>query len=159
MRPLPLLLAGWLLALAGPAQADQQAVAEVLNKFHHAASEADGETYFSLFAAGGVFIGTDAAERWTVADFRAYAEPYFAKGTGWTYTPRQRHIALAPDGLVAWFDELLDNEKYGTSRGTGVLVLEDGHWRIAQYHLTFPMPNDLAAGFTKRIKEFEATKD
>ena len=147
---------------AGPARAEgddqplgARAVATVLDRFHEAAARADGETYFSLFAEGAVFIGTDAAERWTVADFRVYAEPHFSKGQGWTYVPGERHIYMAPGGNVAWFDEILGNEKYGTSRGTGVLVRTAAGWRIAQYHLTFPIPNDLAAELTARIKAFE----
>ena len=51
---------------------------------------------------------------------------------------------------------MLDSQSYGTSRGTGVLVLdEDGAWKIAQYALTFPMPNDLATELTGRIRGFE----
>jgi hypothetical protein len=34
-------------------------------------------------------------------------------------------------------------------------VLTDGGWRIAQYHLTFPIPNELSAEFTARIKDLE----
>jgi hypothetical protein len=132
-----------------------EAIADVLDSFHEAASKADGELYFSLFFEGGVFIGTDVTERWTVAEFRDFAEPYFSEGRGWTYTPKERHIDLSPKGETAWFDEVLWNEKYGTCRGTGVLVLADEGWRIAQYHLTFPIPNDLTVEVTARIKEFE----
>lgn len=131
------------------------AINEVLDSFHEAASRADGDLYFSLFFEDGVFIGTDVSERWTVAEFRAFAEPYFSKGKGWTYTPKERHIDPGPDGATAWFDEVLWNEKYGTCRGTGVLLLTEEGWRIAQYHLTFPIPNDLSADVTARIKEFE----
>ncbi|MDX2437638.1 MAG: nuclear transport factor 2 family protein, partial [Acidobacteriota bacterium] len=42
-----------------------------------------------------------------------------------------------------------------TCRGTGVLVLVDGDWKISQYSLSIPMPNDLAAEFTSRIMQFE----
>ena len=35
------------------------------------------------------------------------------------------------------------------------MVLTANGWRIAQYHLTFPIPNDLSSEFTARIKEFE----
>lgn len=140
-----------------------QAVSQVeatLNEFHDAASKADGKRYFALFTRDAIYIGTDAAERWTVDEFRAFAEPYFNKGRGWTYTPRQRHVTIAdiPCQCVAWFDELLDSEAYGTSRGTGVLVRQDGAWRISQYALTFPIPNDLAKGMTGQIKAFEAKK-
>jgi hypothetical protein len=132
-----------------------RAVDSVLTAFHEAAASADGKTYFNLLADDAIYIGTDASERWTVDEFRAFAEPYFSKGRGWTYTVTERHIAFAPGGSVAWFDEILWNETYGVCRGTGVLVEEGGIWRIAQYHLTFPIPNDLAREFTTRIKEHE----
>ena len=131
-----------------------------LNSFHDAASRADGRRYFSLFTDDAVYIGTDASERWTLKEFRAFAEPYFNKGTGWTYKPRSRHVVIADVECrcVAWFDELLDSKSYGTSRGTGVLVLKNGSWKISQYVLTFPIPNDLAKGMTTEIKAFEAKK-
>jgi ketosteroid isomerase-like protein len=135
-------------------------VEATLNEFHDAASKADGKRYFSLLTRDAIYIGTDAGERWTRDEFRAFAEPYFNKGRGWTYTPRQRHVTIAdiPCQCVAWFDELLDNEGYGTSRGTGVLLKQDGKWKISQYALTFPIPNDLAKGMTEQIKAFEAKK-
>jgi hypothetical protein len=111
-----------------------------------------------MFAPQGVFIGTDTGERWSVAEFRAYAQPFFSKGRGWTYTPRSRSVVLGPDGRTAWFDELLDSQSYGTSRGTGVLVRTPAGWRIAQYALTFPIPNDLAKELTARIRTFEAER-
>jgi ketosteroid isomerase-like protein len=140
-----------------------QAVSQVeatLNEFHDAASKADARRYFALLTRDAIYIGTDAAERWTLDQFRAFAEPYFNKGRGWTYTPRQRHVTIAdiPCACVAWFDELLDSEAYGTSRGTGVLLKQDGKWKISQYALTFPIPNDLAKGMTDEIKAFEAKK-
>jgi ketosteroid isomerase-like protein len=136
------------------------AINHTLDQLHDAASKADGARYFKLFTDDAVYIGTDAAERWTIAQFRAYAEPYFAKGTGWTYKPRSRHVIVAdiPCHCIAWFDELLDSQSYGTSRGTGVLALENGSWKIKQYALTFPIPNDLAKGMTNDIKAFEAKK-
>ena len=136
----------------------ESAVESTLSALHAAASRADGAAYFELFTPDAVFIGTDVAERWMLAQFRAYAAPIFAQGRGWTYTlrPGTRHIAVAPDGRTAWFDEVLDSASYGTSRGTGVLVLTPQGWRIAQYHLTFPIPNDLAGEITARIRAHEA---
>ena len=131
-----------------------------LNELHDAAAKADGRRYFPLFTDDGVFIGTDASERWTVKEFRAYAEPHFSKGNGWIYKPRSRHIVIADIACrcVAWFDELLDSRNYGTSRGTGVLVRKNGRWKISQYALTFPIPNDLAGQMTAEIRSFEAKK-
>lgn len=149
-----------LVALAGTAGAQQAQIDSTLNQLHASASKADGKTYFGLFTDDAIYIGTDAGERWTIAQFRAFAEPYFNKGTGWTYVPRERHVTVAdiPCRCVAWFDELLDSRSYGTSRGTGVLELKDGRWKISQYALTFPIPNDLAKGMTDQIKAFESKK-
>lgn len=159
----PLRLALLILALlATPAMAqpaDPTAkINATLDAVHDAAAKADSPRYFALYAKAAIYIGSDAAERWTLGEFRAFAEPYFAKGKGWTYRPRERHVVVTdnPCRCIAWFDELLDSESYGTSRGTGVMVLEDGQWKVAQYALTFPMPNDLAHGFTDQIKAFEA---
>ena len=136
-----------------PPQAETAAVAAVLDAFHAAATRADEEAYFGLLAPNAVFLGTDATERWNKAAFRTFAHPYFAKGQGWTFTPRDRHVDFSQDGRIAWFDELLDSATYGECRGTGVLEMRDGGWKIVQYHLTIPMPNDLAKELVARIRE------
>jgi ketosteroid isomerase-like protein len=128
------------------------AVGAVLDAFHAAAAKADEAAYFALIADNGVFLGTDATERWDKAAFQAFAHPHFASGKGWTFTPRDRHVDLARGGTVAWFDELLDSATYGECRGTGVLEKTAGGWKITQYHLTIPMPNDLAKEFVARIR-------
>jgi hypothetical protein len=128
------------------------AVNAVLDQFHLAASQARFDTYFGLFAPDGVFLGTDASERWTVEQFKAYAKPHFDQGHGWTYTKVERHINLAEDGSHASFDELLDNANLGRCRGTGVLRKVKGLWKIEQYHLTIPVPNALADEVVKRIR-------
>jgi ketosteroid isomerase-like protein len=147
-----------LLSLGGAAAhaasaAETEAVGKVIDAFHTAASKADEEAYFNLMAPNGVFLGTDATENWDKAAFRAFAHPHFSQGKGWTFTPRDRHVYLSRDGQVAWFDELLDSATYGECRGTGVLEKLDGQWKIAQYHLTIPMPNDLAKDLVARIRE------
>jgi hypothetical protein len=75
-----------------PAQGSSsvKAINFTLDQLHDAASKADGKRYFNLFTDDAIYIGTDATERWTIKEFRAFAEPYFAKGTGWTYKPRSR---------------------------------------------------------------------
>lgn len=127
-------------------------VAATLDRFHDAASRADETAYFDLIAPAGVFIGTDATERWNRDAFRAYAHPHFAEGKGWTFVPRDRHIDFSKDGTTAWFDEMLDSASYGECRGTGVLQLHDGRWLIEQYHLTIPIPNDLAKDVVAKIR-------
>lgn len=140
-------------AESGVATPPARAVEETLDQFHTAAANANSAAYFALFAPEGIFIGTDATERWTVEEFRRYAAPHFAKGRGWKYVPTNRHVALAPPGDVAWFDEILENSSYGVCRGTGVLRKIGGAWRICQYHLTIPVPNALAGKVVKMIRE------
>lgn len=162
MRPLlllaPLLLAGCAPTLAPTApttarhDADTLAVAHVLDAYHAAASRADFDGYLGRMTENGVFIGTDATERWTTAQFAAFVRPYFARGQGWTYTPTVRHVDLTRDGQTAYFDELLENSAYGTCRGTGVVVRTAQGWKIAQYHLTIPVPNALADSVVRMIR-------
>lgn len=126
---------------------DVQQAARTLDELHAAASRADSAAYFDLYTPDAVFMGTDGTERWTLPEFRAYAMPHFAKGQGWTYVPRPASRRIEPAGAgVLVFDELLDNEKYGLCRGTGVLVKtgEPARWRVRVYSLSFMIPNDVA---------------
>lgn len=116
-------------------------VARVLDDWHEAAAKADEERYFAHFAEGGVFLGTDMTERWTVPAFRKYAHPHFAKGKAWTMRATRREITFV--GGAAWFDEDLETARLGPARGSGVLVRDEaGKWKIAQYNLSIPIPNE-----------------
>ena len=154
-----LLLVFTTLAEAQTIAEDEQTVAATLNTLHQAASDADYEAYSSVFADNAVFLGTDATERWTRDEFLAFAKPYFDQGRGWTYVMTQRHVSVAADGATAWFDERLDNASYGETRGSGVLIKESGEWKISQYNLTIPMPNELAREFVDRIRGEQQGRD
>ena len=130
---------------------DRAAVAALLDRLHAAAARADETAYFACFAADAVFLGTDATERWDVAAFRAYARPHFAKGTGWTYVPEERHVEIGAGGEIAWFDETLRNAKYGLCRGTGGATTDDAGWRVAQSGLAFLVPNERATAVVEVI--------
>ena len=136
---------------------DRVAVAAALDDFHAAAAAADEARYFGHLAEDSVFLGTDATERWAKPEFLAFARPYFAQGRGWTFEPRDRHVDFAAGGAVAWFDELLDSATYGECRGTGLLEKRADGWKILQYHLTIPVPNDLAKEIVARIREKSGT--
>jgi ketosteroid isomerase-like protein len=149
------LLAGACRAPAGTAPdhaevAAWNAIEAMLDDWHRAASVPDGERYFGHMTADAVFLGTDATERWTLPAFREFCAPYFARGQGWTYVRRERHVVV--EGDVGWFDERLWNEKYGEVRGTGVVRREDGAWRIAHYSMSFPVPNELAPKVVELIR-------
>jgi len=125
----------------------------MLDDWHDAAADADESRYFGAMSPDFVFLGTDATERWDIDAFRTFAHPYFAKGTAWTFVPRDRHVILSPRGDVAWFDEKLDSASYGECRGTGVARRIDGAWKVAHYNLTIPIPNDLAKTVVGMIRE------
>jgi hypothetical protein len=129
-------------------------IAAVLDRLNEASSAGDGATYFSLFTPDARFIGTDATERWSLTEFRAYAQPVFARGRGWTYTPSARVITIAPIECrcVAWFDEELENASYGQTRGSGVLRLTPDGWKIEQYVLSFAIPNEKADAVVAAVR-------
>lgn len=127
-------------------------ISTVLDDWHAAAAAADETRYFGHFEPGGVFLGTDATERWSVEEFRRYAHPYFAQGKAWSFRLVERHVVFSPDGSVAWFDEKLETPNLGPARGSGVLVKTPADWKIAQYNLSVPIPNSLMKEFKERIE-------
>lgn len=148
MRSAGLFSLGVLVACAHPQPHEatmdaSQAKAEinrVLDDWHDAAARSDEARYFGHFAADGIFLGTDATERWDVAAFRAYAQRPFAEGRGWVMRSIRREIALGPG--LAWFDEDLETKNLGPARGSGVLRREGGTWKIVQYNLAITVPNE-----------------
>ena len=136
----------------------QGAVGGVLDAWHAAAAAADEGRYFSFFTPDAVFLGTDASERWTRDEFRKYAHPHFAKGKAWSFKAVSRWISFSPDKRFAWFDETLDTPNLGPCRGSGVLVFTGAAWKIAQYNLSVPIPNDLMDDVKKQIEAHQKKK-
>lgn len=124
----------------------------VLDEFHRAAARADLESYFSLMTDQVVFLGTDGSERWQGQQFRDFVRPRFESGKGWDYRPYDRHILLGADGRTAWFDEALSHAELGQCRGSGVLVMKQGQWRVAQYNLSVPIPNAIVDDVVEQIQ-------
>jgi hypothetical protein len=100
----------------------------------------------------GIFIGTDAAENWQNKEFREFAKPYFDKGKAWSFTSLERHVYTLNG--VAYFDELLDTQM-GICRGSGVMKMQDGKWKIAHYVLSIAVPNDRVSALTEMKKEWD----
>lgn len=144
-------------AAPAAAQADSRFPAfesadQALTALHDLAAAAKFDAYFDLFTHDAVFMGTDGTERWTVDQFKDFARPHFESGKGWRYWPGQRNIQFSPGGDVAWFDEVLHNDKLGVCRGSGVLVKGTRGWKVAQYNLSIPIPNALAEAVVQQIK-------
>ena len=137
------LLASLILA-AGPQTADsvepapEAEVAAVLDQLNRASAAADGQAYFALYTPDARFVGTDPDEHWTIS----------------------RTITIAPIACrcIAWFEEQLDNESYGRTRGSGVMRLTEDGWKIEQYVLSIAVPNDLAGPITRIIGALEAAE-
>lgn len=150
-KTLTLILCLAALALQGQ-QAEKEKIDQVLDAWHQAAAEARFQDYFEKMADGAVFVGTDAAEHWDKDAFMSFSKPYFDRGSAWAFTPLQRHVYFGKGGEVAWFDELLDTWMQ-LCRGSGVLVKEEGVWKIAHYVLSLTIPNETVDGAIELKKE------
>ena len=114
---LTLLLA--LMPLASKADDQLIMIDALLDGLHQDAHEGNFETYFARYTSDAIFLGTDKTERWTIEEFKAYVEPAFADGNGWTYSVVERN--WEGEGDMRWFDEILFNERLGHCRGTCLL--------------------------------------
>lgn len=118
-----------------------QKIEIILDNWHKAAAEANFDYYFNVMHEESIFIGTDATENWNKQEFIAFAKPYFDKGKAWSFMSIERNIYFSKDKKTAWFDELL-NTQMKICRGSGILVLEKGIWKIKHYVLSMTVPND-----------------
>lgn len=130
----------------------KKAINTILDDWHLAATEANFERYFMHFTGdSAIFMGTDATERWTVAEFKPWAKPYFDDGDAWDFKPVERHVYLSDNGQTAWFDESLDTPNLGPARGSGVLVKQAQTWKIAHYNLSIPIPNAIVDTVVQQV--------
>lgn len=123
-----------------------------LDEFHAAAAAADEERYLSTLATDAVFFGTAPGERWAGAAWREFVHSYFSRGKGWTYVSSVRSVQVSDDHRIAWFDETVENEHYGSCRGTGVVRQTSDGWKIEQYSLTLPVPDEIAPELVAKIR-------
>jgi ketosteroid isomerase-like protein len=122
---------------------DEEAIGSVLDDFHDAAAHGDRNRYLGHLTDDAVFMGTDEWERWPLhPDFANYVDGRFENGAGWNYRSVERNIRVAGSGDVAWFDEVIFSQANGRFRGTGVLLRQDGTWKIAQYAMSFLVFNE-----------------
>ncbi|UOX35043.1 nuclear transport factor 2 family protein [Flavobacterium sediminilitoris] len=115
----------------------------ILNNWHKAAAEANFEDYFNAMSEESIFIGTDATENWNKKAFMNFAKPYFDKGKAWNFKTLERNIYSSLNGEIVWFDELL-NTQMKICRGSGILIKENGTWKIKHYVLSMTIPNNIS---------------
>ena len=122
-------------------QSEEQNITVILDNWHKAAATASYKAYFDVMSDKSIFIGTDAKENWNKEQFQVYAKPHFDKGKAWNFKAIERNIYFSENGKVVWFDELLSTQMK-ICRGSGVLALENGQWKIKHYVLSMTVPNE-----------------
>ncbi len=123
---------------------------QLMDQWHKAAATADEDIFFGSMTDHGVYIGTDATERWTRDEMKEWSKPYFTKDSAWSFTAKSREVEVSKDGNIAWFDELLDTWM-GDCRASGVMHRTEDGWKIAHYHLSIAVPNDKVDGYLELI--------
>ncbi|MCC6701454.1 MAG: nuclear transport factor 2 family protein [Fluviicola sp.] len=125
----------------------------LMNAWHKAAAEANGDFYFGLMDESFVFLGTDPNERWGKEAFMAFCKPHFEKGKGWDFKTIERHWSFSKDKKTAWFDEKIDTWMKDC-RGSGVMIKKGKEWYLTQYNLAVLIENDKIQSFIElREKE------
>ena len=126
----------------------QKELNNFMNNWHKAAATADEEIFFESMAADGIYIGTDATEKWKRDEMKTWSKKYFDRDSAWDFTTIDREIYLSNDEDTAWFEESLDTWM-GVCRASGVLVNTKEGWKIKHYHLSVTVPNDNVDDFLK----------
>ena len=96
---------------------------EVVNNFidnwHKAAAEADAMTFFGSMCEDGIYIGTEAGERWLRDELKEWSKKYFERESAWNFKSTAREIYFSDNMDIAWFEERLDTQM-GVCHGSGV---------------------------------------
>ncbi|MBL7045594.1 MAG: nuclear transport factor 2 family protein [Parcubacteria group bacterium] len=122
---------------------DEGPVERVLITHLVAVATKDVRQLRNAFTADALFVGTDDTEQWSVDRLIAVLED---SENGWNMLDCTERIICFIDGhgCVATFFETLAHEDFGPLRGSGVVIKNNtGEWRIAQYVLSFSVPNSV----------------
>lgn len=119
---------------------DEDAIKALLQRHHKATALKNVDALRYVFAANGIFVGTDDTEQWSS---ETYTQKLAGTKSGWDMTKwLERHIYAVPGHQnVASFFEIVRHADYGLMRGAGTVVNEEGHWKIVSYVLSFSVPN------------------
>ncbi|MHC5065104.1 MAG: nuclear transport factor 2 family protein [Planctomycetota bacterium] len=128
---------------SGPGKDAMSQVMAILTRFHQAGVDAKLEDFLGYLHPQAIFFGTDPKERFSVEGLEAFLAPHFAEGQGWSSMPVEQNVYLAEGRQLAWFDQRLRSDRFGEMRGSGVLIKDGEDWKIVQYAISLPIPNDL----------------
>jgi len=123
----------------------------LMDAWHKAAAVADEVIFFGSMAPKAIYLGTDDSERWLRDEMKEWSKKYFERESAWDFTPSARQIYWSADRRTAWFEEKLATWM-GPCRGSGVVALVDGEWKIEHYNLAVTVPNDKIKPFIELMK-------
>jgi hypothetical protein len=129
---------------------DLGAINQLMDAWHHAAAVADEEKFFGSMTPDGIYLGTDASERWLRDEMKEWSKKYFERESAWAFTAHDRQVYLSQNGQIAWFEELLDTWM-GPCRGSGVLQKTADGWKIRHYNLAVAVANDVVNEYIKLL--------
>lgn len=129
---------------------DLPAIHKLMDDWHHAAAVADEDKFFGSMTPDGIYLGTDASERWLRDEMKEWSAKYFAKETAWAFTAHDRQVYFSQNGQMAWFEELLDTWM-GPCRGSGVLQKTSEGWKIKHYNLAVAVSNEVVNEYIKLL--------
>ncbi|HEY0741817.1 MAG TPA: nuclear transport factor 2 family protein [Chryseosolibacter sp.] len=146
-----------LLVISISVRAQTEELHAFIDQWHLAATTANEKQFFDAIDDEAIYIGTDASERWTKAEFRAFAKPHFDKGKAWDFKAHDRDLHVSADGKYVWFSELLTTWM-GICRGSGILYNTPTGWKIKQYHLAVTVPNETIKDFISLVEKYNQQK-
>ncbi len=123
-----------------------------VDAWHLAAAEADEATFFGSMSADGIYLGTDASERWLRDTFHVWAQFAFDRESAWAFKAYDRQLYFSDNNKYVWWEEMLETWM-GPCRGSGVAHYENGAWKIKHYNLAVTIANDKIDGFIELTKE------
>ncbi len=136
-------------ASSAAASAESQAVAisealEVLESIQALQAEGDFPGVLTHTSADIRLVGTDASEHWDRAKLEGVVKAMEAQEFVWKVRVTNRVLTAGPSADVVWFEEkiMTVTPAVGELRRSGVLVLEEGAWKLVQSVTSFPIPND-----------------
>ncbi len=122
-----------------------------VDAWHVAAAEADEDTFFGSMSEDGIYLGTDASERWPRDTFHVWAQFAFDRESAWAFKPYDRELYFSDNNKYVWWEEMLETWM-GPCRGSGVAHFENGRWQIKHYDLAVTIDNDKIEGFIELNK-------
>lgn len=129
-------------------------IAAIARRFVAAAPAADGRTQIGLLLDSEHlrYIGSAPGETWAGAAVRAAMDRHLEEIP--PFETRFGRIEAFENGDTGWAEVhaevIFEDRAPRPVRHSFVFVLQDGHWKAAQCHISFPVANEEVGGFEHR---------